>query len=102
MKIIIDTANVTVMGMVLKDIPGELPKMDSCLSCALVKAQHLLFKTGHTHATAPLEPIHGNLVGPMPVESVSCCKYRFALMDDYSRTSWVLPLRVKSNAPAEF
>ena len=102
MKIIINMANVMVLGMVLKDIPGELPKMDSCPSCALVKAQHLLFKTGRMHTIVPLEPIHGNLVGPMPVESVSCCKYRFALMDDYSHTSWVLPLRAKSNVPAEF
>ena len=46
--------------------------------------------------------IHGDLVGPMPVESVSCCKYRFVLMDDYSHASWVLPLRVKSDVPTEF
>ena len=48
------------------------------------------------------ELIHGDLVGPMPVESVSRCKYGFVLMDDYSRASWVLPLRAKSDAPVEF
>ena len=78
--------------------------MDSCPSCALAKAQRLPFKTGRTRTTMPLELIHGDLVGPgpMPVESVSRCKYRFVLMDDYSRASWVLPLRAKSDAPAEF
>ena len=41
----------------------------------------------------------------MPVESISHCKYRFVLMDDYScysHASWVLLLRVKSDVPAEF
>ena len=101
-KTIVDTENGVVTRTVLKDVPGDPLTMDSCLSCTLATAQHFLFKTGCTRVTTPLEPIHGNLVGPMPVESVSCCKYRFALMDDYSRTSWVLPLRAKSNAPAEF
>jgi len=102
MKTIVDMANGAVTGMILKDVPGDPPKLDSCPSCALAKAQRLPFKTGRTRATMPLELIHGDLVGPMPVESVSRCKYGFVLMDDYSRASWVLPLRAKSDAPAEF
>ena len=102
MKTIIDMANGTVTGMVLKDVPADPPKLDSCPSCALAKAQCLPFKTGRTCATKLLELIHSDLVSPMPVESVSHCKYGFVLMDDYSRASWVLPLRTKSNAPAEF
>ena len=46
MKTIIDMANGTV-EMVLNDIPGDSPKMDSCLSCTLAKSQSLLFKTSH-------------------------------------------------------
>jgi hypothetical protein len=38
----------------------------------------------------------------MPIESISQCKYGFVLMDDYSRASWVLLLRAKSDAPIEF
>src|SRR5258706_5322370 len=49
-----------------------------------------------------LELIHSDLVGPMPVESVSDCKYGFVLMDDYLCASWVLHLRAKSDAPAKF
>ena len=96
MKTIVDMANGAVTGMVLKGAPGDPLKLDSCPSCALAKAQRLPFKTGRTCATAPLELIHGDLVGPMSVESVGRCKYRFVLMDDYSRASWVLPLRAKS------
>ena len=102
MKTIVDMANGAVTGMVLKDVPKDVPKLDSCPSCALTKAQRLPFKTGRTRATEPLELIHGDLVGPMPVESVGRCKYGFVLMDDYSRASWVLPSRAKSDAPAAF
>ena len=38
----------------------------------------------------------------MPVEPVSGCKYGLLLMDNYSNASWVLPLRAKADAPAEF
>ena len=102
MKTIVDMAIGMVTRMVLKDVPGDLLKMDSCLSCTLATVQHLPFKTGHTSRTMPLELIHGDIVGPMPVESVSCCMYGFVLMDKYSHASWVLSLRVKSNVPAEF
>ena len=96
--------NCAVTRMALNDIPGVLLKMDSHLSCTLVKAQSLLLKTGHTHMTTLIhgDLIHGDLVGPMLVGIVSHCKYGFVWMDDYSCTSWVLLLRVKSNAPTVF
>lgn len=53
-------------------------------------------------ATEPLVLIHGDILGPMPVESVSKYKYGFILTDDYSRASWVLLLRARSDAPIEF
>ena len=86
--------------MVVKYVPGDPPKIDSCPSCALAKAQRLLFKASRMRATAVLELIHGDLIGPIPVESVSRCKYRIVLMDDYSRASWVLPERT-SYSPLE-
>ena len=89
-KTIVDTENGVVTRTVLKDIPGDPPTMDSCLSCTLATVQHFPFKTGRTCVTTPLEPIHGDIVSPMPVESVNCCMYRFVLMGNYSCTSWVL------------
>jgi hypothetical protein len=76
MKTIVDMANGTVTGMALKHIPDDIPKLDTCHLFTLTKSQHLPFKAGQTHATKPLVLIHSNLVGPMPVESVSQCKYR--------------------------
>ena len=47
-----------------------------------MKARRTPFKNGHTRAAKPLELIHGDLVGPMPVESVRKKKSGFVLMDD--------------------
>ena len=66
--------------MVLKDIPGDWPRLDSCPSFAFAKAQRLPLKTGRTRD-------HGDLVNPTPVESVTRCRYGFVLMDEYLRAS---------------
>ena len=98
MKTIVGMANGAVTGTTLKDIPDDIPKLGTCHFCALTKSQRLPFNSGRTRTTKPLELIHGDLVGPMPVESVSRCKYGFVLMDDYSLGSWVPLLRAKSDA----
>ena len=97
MKSIVDMSNGAVTGTRPKDIPDDIPKLGTCHFCALTKSQRLPFNSGRTRPTEPLELIHGDLVGSMPVESVSRCKYGFVLMDDYSRASWVLLLRAKSD-----
>ena len=102
MKTIVNMAKGAVTGLVVKDSPAKIPTLDNCPSCALTKAKHFPYKTGRTRATEPLELIHGDIVGPMPVESVSRRRYGLVLMDDYSRASWVLFLRAKSDAPTEF
>jgi len=71
MKTIVDMANGAVTGTVLKDIPDDLPRLDTCRSCALTNSQRLPFRNGRTRTTKLLELIHGELVGPMPMESVS-------------------------------
>ena len=102
MKTIVDMAKGAVTGIRLKDLPKEVPRLNSCPSCALAKAKRTPFGPERTRAEEPLQLIHGDLVGPMPVESVSKKRYGFVLMDDYSRASWVLLLRAKSDAPIEF
>ena len=66
-----------------------------------MKARRTPFKNGHPRGET-LELIHGDLVGPILVESVSKEKSGFVLMHDSSRPSWVLPLKAKSDAPIEF
>ena len=64
MTTIIDMANGAVTGLVLKNVPEDTPKLDSCPSRALTKARRLPFKTGRTRPLRPLELIHGDLVAP--------------------------------------
>jgi hypothetical protein len=102
MRTIVKMAKGAVTGMTISDLPDRIPKLDDCAVCALAKTHRLPFKRGRTRATQPLQLVHGDLVGPMPVESIGGHKYGFLLIDDYSRASWVLPLRAKSDAPVEF
>ena len=68
---------------------GQLLVLRSC------KAQRLPF------TTMPLEFIHGDLVGSIPVRSASRGKYGFVLTDGYSRASSVLHLRARPDGPAK-
>jgi hypothetical protein len=57
MKTIVDMANGAVTGIVLKGTSGDIPKLDSCPSCALTKSRHLPYKTGRTRdGTARAHP----------------------------------------------
>ena len=92
---IIDMANGAVTGLVLKDVPDDPPKLDSCPSCALTKAQRLPSKTRCPRiGTRPRRPAR-----PMPVESISRCKYGFIPVDGDSLDT---ALRAKPDAPVEF
>ena len=102
MRTIADMAKGAVTGMAIHDLPDRIPSLDDCAICALTKSHRPPFKKGRTRAARPLELRHGDLVGPMPVESICGRGYGFLLVDDYSRASWALPLRNNSDAPIEF
>jgi len=101
MKTVMEMEKGAVTGMVLKDVPNDIPNLDSCITYALTKLKHLPFKKGRTRATEPLQVIHGDIVGPMPEESIAKKHYALLLVDGYSRASWALFLRYKSDAPVE-
>ena len=61
-RTIVDIAKGAVTEIILEDSPNDIPKLDNCPSCALMKAQRTRFKDGWTHATEPLQLIHGDLV----------------------------------------
>jgi len=96
MKSVVDMANGAVTGLMLKDVPEE-PR-SSIRTHPVHSRKHDIFPL----QLEPLEIIIGDLVGPMPVESVSRCTYGSILVDDYSLAGSVLPLREKSDAPIEF
>ena len=53
-------------------------------------------------STKPLEHIHMDLFGPTRSASLSGKKYRYVLVDDFSRFTWVFFLTHKNEAFNEF
>jgi len=58
MKTIVNMVKGAVTRMVLEDIPRDIPSMDTCPSCMLMKLWHFPYKDGRTCATEPLKLIH--------------------------------------------
>lgn len=87
-------------GMVLK---SQQPPAAICEPC-LAGKQHRVNvpKTARHRATAPLQLIHTDVHGPLPVQSRHGYKYWITFIDDYSRHWAVYPLKKKSDAFAAF
>ena len=67
-----------------------------CEPCALGKQHRQPFKASEPAATQPLELVHTDVCGPMPITSLGGNNYFVTLLDDYSKLSAVLPLPHKS------
>ncbi|KAJ0799808.1 putative RNA-directed DNA polymerase transcription factor Lambda-DB family [Helianthus annuus] len=74
-----------------------LPKPGLCSPCELAKAKRQPFSYNNKRASLPLEIIHCDLWGPSPIKSVDNFVYYVAFIDDYSRFTWLYPLRAKSD-----
>ncbi|KAJ9538664.1 hypothetical protein OSB04_031397 [Centaurea solstitialis] len=76
-------------------VTSLLPKPDVCLSCKLAKSQRLPFDLNPKRALHPLDLIHCDVWGPSPVFSVDNYRYYVIFVDDFSRFSWLYPLKLK-------
>jgi hypothetical protein len=68
----------------------------TCDSCQISKSKKLPFPDSHRLSTHPLELIHSD-VWTSPILSQSGCKFYVLFIDDYSRFTWLYPLRQKSD-----
>ena len=69
-----------------------------CEACQYGKSHSLPFPTSEYHAQEPLHLIHTDLWGPAPVQSCDGYKYYIHFLDDYSRHTWIYPLKTKGDA----
>ena len=60
------------------------------------KAKYLGIQT--TATSRPLELLHLDLIGPTRTESLSGKRYIMVVVDDFTRYTWVILLKTKSNA----
>ena len=88
--------------LVRHDAVLGLPKLDLktgsfCGSCQKGKQTRTPHKKlNRTTSSRCLEMIHTDLMGPIEVESLGRKKYSFVCVDDFSRYTWIIFLREKS------
>ena len=95
-------------NLVHNDLVRGVPKLrfDGKMVCGAcnqgkqVKVQHK--KVPDVQASAPLDLIHMDLMGPMQKESIGGKKYVFVLVDDYTRFTWVRFIRENSETVESF
>ncbi|KAK1417226.1 hypothetical protein QVD17_26351 [Tagetes erecta] len=73
-----------------------LPKPNLCSPCQLAKAHKLPFEANEKRASNPLDLVHCDLWGPSPIITNDGYKYYVVFVDDYSRFSWLYPLKTKT------
>lgn len=73
-----------------------------CEACQFGKLHALAFPISNSRASAHFELIHTDLWGPAPVMSTDGYRYYVHFIDDYSRFTWIYPLKLKGDTFAAF
>jgi len=76
--------------------PNSKVKLAVCSDCQLAKSRQLPFPKSQTVTSSPLEFVHSD-IWTSPIYSISGCKYYALFVDDFSRYSWLFPLKHKSD-----
>ncbi|XP_063537370.1 uncharacterized protein LOC134746772 [Cydia strobilella] len=83
------------------DKDGET--LEQCVPCLEGKMAKTPFpKGGGTRATRPLELVHSDVVGPMPVSSLGGANFAVTFTDDFSRKSYCYLMKHKSEVCDHF
>ena len=79
------------------NVSDWLIKNTLCSSCQLGKRCKLSFNKSDSFSKFPLEKIHSDLWGPTPILSSQKFQFYVIFVDDYTRYTWLYPLKNKSN-----
>ena len=69
-----------------------------CEACQLGKIHKLHFPVTEIKTKSAFELIHTDLWGPSPVISREGFRYYISFVDDFTRYTWIYPLKLKSEA----
>ena len=84
----------------IKGMPLELEgEVGLCESCLQGKQKKQPFPARSRTATEKLELVHSDLVGPLGKRSRGGAQYLLTIVDDFTRYTWVILLRLKSEVP---
>ncbi|GBM89808.1 Retrovirus-related Pol polyprotein from transposon TNT 1-94, partial [Araneus ventricosus] len=83
----------------VKGLPKLFGLTEDCISCKPAKSRRVSFKSmGQIRSKRPLELLHMDLCGPLPVLCQGGNIYFFMIVEDFSRKVTVFPIRNKSDA----
>lgn len=80
----------------LKLISTDLTDVNNCKVCAEGKQTKLPFPRSKSETTEILKLLHTDVIGPMETLSIGKSKYIVTIVDDYSRYTWALMVKEKS------
>jgi hypothetical protein len=92
-------------SQIVSDMPDDLVDTDdrSCTPCHLGKGKALPFPLEASHrAETPLELVHSDVCGPLPVTSIDGYRYYCIFVDDATRFTEIALLKSKSETPQAF
>ena len=76
---------------------SSINKSLSCDACMSSKSHRLSYSNSLHQTSKPLEVIHSDLWGPSPVTSHLGNRYYVSFIDDYTKYTWLYPLKLKSD-----
>jgi hypothetical protein len=97
----------TLSAMQKSSIVADLPPIsdtdEDCEACMEGEQHRQPFpQESSTRAEAPLQLVHADLCGKMNTQALGGSSYYFALIDDYSRKTWMYFLKGKTQAFGKF
>lgn len=73
-----------------------------CQHCATAKSHGLSFPISHSSACNPLHIVHSDVWGSASINSINGFRYYAIFVDDYTRFTWIFPVRCKSELFTHF
>ena len=86
-----------VQQLASKGLLGFMSKDNfDCTSYQLGKQLALSFNNSESISNGIFELIHSDVWGPFPIASIGGSRYFVVFIDDYSRYSWIFPMKSRS------
>ena len=71
--------------------------LSHCQTCHMAKQRRLPFISNNHLSATPFDLIHINIWGPFHVQTQADNRFFLAIVDDYTRATWVYLLRAKTD-----
>ena len=73
-----------------------------CDACHYGKLHQISLSSVPLHTTKPFQVVHSDVWGPSLLLSMEGYRYYISFVDDFTRYTWIFPLRLKSEAIVMF